>query len=90
MRRAAKKDDNHGQIVEDLKKIGFSIIETYQLGDSALDFICALHGETAIVEVKGEKGKLEESQKTIFRTWQGKKILARCTADVLVEFGLMK
>ncbi len=87
---ANKKDDNHSQIVKDLIKIGFSVIDTTPCKDKALDIIVALHGETAIVEIKIGKNSLEDSQKKILATWQGKKILARCTGDILKEFGLLK
>lgn len=89
-RFANRKDDNHKQIVDDLIKIGFSVIDQTPLKDRSLDILVSLSGKTALVEIKNGKNDLEESQRTIFRTWQGKTILARCTGDILAEFELIK
>lgn len=88
MRRAAKKDDNHDLITKALKKIGFSILETYQLGEDAPDFVCAFQGVTAVVEVKTEKGKLTEGQKKFGQQWRGLHIVARTYFDVLEAFNI--
>jgi Holliday junction resolvase len=88
MRFIAKKDDNQRSIVRDLVTIGFSVWETHQLGSGKPDLVIALRGETAVVEIKSEKGKLNEQQSDFFKLWQGKKIVARCTSDVLKEWGL--
>jgi len=91
MRTAAKKDDNHNSIVRDLIRIGFSVMETHQLGKNLPDMVVSLRGETAIVEIKNSntKGKLTQGQSNFFMLWQGKKIVAECTNDILVcfEFG---
>jgi len=88
MRRSAKKDDNHNEIVKNLKPYGFSIMDTYQLGDDCPDFICALHGETAVVEVKSKTGKLTKGQVDFMLLWRGKHIVARSHYDVLKAFGI--
>jgi Holliday junction resolvase-like predicted endonuclease len=86
MRRAAKKDDNHDLVTGPLKKIGFSILETYRLGEDAPDFICAFQGITAVVEVKTQKGKLTGGQKKFGQQWRGLHIVARTYFDVLKAF----
>lgn len=88
MRRAAKKDDNHAETVKVLKQVGFSIMETYQLGEDAVDFVCAFQGQTAVVEVKGENGKLSTGQIEFRDKWKGIHIVARSYHDVLKAFGV--
>jgi len=88
MRRAAKKDDNHAEIVGTLKGLGFSVLETYQLGEDVSDFVCAFRGETAVVEVKSGKGKLTGGQIKFKQLWMGKHIVARTYYDVLAAFGV--
>lgn len=88
MRKIAKKDDNHNEITEDLKRFGFSVWDTHQMGNDFPDFICARSGVTAVVEVKSKKGKLSPGQQIFKNTWNGKYIVARCYQDVLKEFGI--
>lgn len=90
MRHHAKKDDNHGDIVKSLIHIGFSVMETHQLGDDKPDIVVALRGETAVVEIKNRltRGKLSIGQSDFFRLWQGKKIVAYSITDILKGFGL--
>ncbi len=91
MRKHAKKDDNHRAIVRDLLCAGFSVMETHQLGDDKPDIVVALRGETAVVEIKNPEtdGKLSTGQSDFFRLWQGKKIIAYRTSDILSAFGLI-
>jgi len=91
MRRQAKKDDNHDAIVRDLLRLGFSVMETHQLGNYRLDAVVALRGITAIVEIKNPdtNGKLSKGQSDFFESWQGMKIVAYCTDDILRAFGLI-
>jgi hypothetical protein len=92
MRTAAKKDDNHDDMVKTLQSVGFSVMETHQLGCDKPDAVISLHGETAILEIKNPitKGKMSDGQTDFFRLWQGKKIVAYSVMDVLREFGLIK
>jgi len=90
MRTAAKKDDNHNSIIRDLIKIGFSVMETHQLGKDKPDVVIALGGQTAVVEIKNKltRGKLSTGQSDFFLLWKGKKIVAYCTGDILKEWGM--
>lgn len=91
MRKHAKKDDNHQAIVKDLLRAGFSVMETHQLGDDKPDIVVALRGETAVVEIKNPEtyGKLSTGQSDFFMLWQGKKIVAYRSSDILAAFGLI-
>lgn len=88
MRRIAKKDDNHNEITEPLKRFGFSILDTYQIGDDCPDFVCARAGVTAVVEVKSKRGKLTYGQEKFRTLWNGLHIVARHYTDVLNAFGV--
>ncbi len=39
MRRAAKKDGPHAEIAMAFRRYGWFVLETYQLGDDAPDFV---------------------------------------------------
>jgi hypothetical protein len=88
VRKTAKKDDNHNEITEALKRFGFSIFDTHQLGDDFPDFICARAGITAVVEVKGKRGKLSYGQDRFRTIWNGIYVVARHYTDVLKAFGV--
>lgn len=54
MRRRARKDINHEQVVRELRQLGATVLETHQLGSDAPDLIVGFQGITALVEVKPE------------------------------------
>lgn len=75
---AKRRDDNERQIVEDLRRMGISVM----YGDE-VDLICAWRGKNYLFEVKNpdrlflkdgvtfRKGAVKESQTKLRRTWQG-------------------
>ena len=72
MRRAAKTDRNHQQIVTGLRGIGAVV---YYIKEP-LDLLVGFRGNTTLLELKdGEKSasqkKLRPSQEKFFRTWNG-------------------
>ena len=52
MRRAAKIDANHGDIVEALRGIGCSVLSLAPLGKGAPDLLVGYWGRNTILEVK--------------------------------------
>ena len=56
MRRAAKVDDNHGDIVSALEAMGWLVWSTAPLGRGFPDLACFKAGRTVLIEVKdGDK-----------------------------------
>lgn len=88
MRKIARKDKNHNEITAALKRCGFSVWDTHQMGNDFPDFICARAGVTAVVEVKSSSGSLSEGQKRFKNTWNGLHIVAHSYSDVLKAFGI--
>lgn len=75
-RRAAKVDDNQGEIVEYFRKAGFSVAITSSAGDGFPDLAIGKRGYTVLVEVKdGSKPpsaqKLRPKQVKFFDDWCG-------------------
>lgn len=52
MRRAAKVDRNHAEVVEALEAMGWGVISTAQLGNGFPDLVALKAGRVVFVEVK--------------------------------------
>lgn len=52
MRRAARVDGNHKDIVEALQKIGCSVQSLASMGSGVPDLLCGYHGVNVLLEVK--------------------------------------
>lgn len=52
MRRAAKKDANHQEIVSALLRLGFSVMDTAAVGQGFPDLVVARAGVNFLVEIK--------------------------------------
>lgn len=55
MKRVARKDDNHNEIVDALKLHGVSVIDTSSMGGGFPDLICGFAGKTLLMEIKNPK-----------------------------------
>jgi len=76
MRRKAKIDSNHGEIVSALRKLGFSVLSLAAVGKGCPDLVLGKHGRNYLVEVKdGDKcpsaRKLTDDQQKFYQNWLG-------------------
>ena len=69
MRRAAKVDLNHTEIVTALRKLGWSVLSLAAVGKGVPDLLCHRAGVLRLCEVKGPKGKLTEDQEVFHKLW---------------------
>ena len=81
MRRAAKVDDNQGDIVKALRKIGVSV----EVIGKPLDLLICHRGETALMEVKNLDGRnaYTKEQVEFIARWPGKIHTARTVDEAL-------
>lgn len=89
----AKVDANQKQIVAELERLGFYVLDTSPLGGQVLDiFVAGWHGisrrwEWLHVEIKGPRGKLTEGEARFFeRCPECPAIVARSAEDILEWF----
>lgn len=88
MRRAAKKDANHGVIQKAYEEQYCSVVDTSKLGDDFPDLVVGLCGRTFLVEVKNPKGRnrVEPGQKTFIEEWRGEPpIVVRSVDEVIAH-----
>lgn len=76
MRRAAKVDINQKEIVKAIRKVGYSVSHTHQIGQGFPDIIVGARGLNYLFEIKnGEKSPskraLTDDEKLFHETWKG-------------------
>lgn len=91
--RPAKKDINHAQIVQALRRCGWAVADTSSVGvkvnerahtvNGALDMFCSKAGVTVLVEVKTGAAKLNEAEQMFFDNWQGDKCVAHDSEEAV-------
>lgn len=91
--RAARVDANQRTIVLALRRLGFKVAHTHQLGHGVPDILCGgrkRDGTPALLwcEIKTEKGKLTNDEADFHRKWAGLPVvIVREVEDVLAWFG---
>lgn len=81
-RYAKRRDANEPQIVNALRKAGFSVERI----DTPVDLIVGRYGYTHLVEVKMPKGRLTEHQQHFKDAWGGGCVhVVRSAEDALAE-----
>lgn len=83
MRRAAKTDANHTELVAAFRSLGYSVLSLARLGSGVPDALVARNGRSALVEFKSLKGKLNRDQLDFVTQWHGVIEVARSVDDVL-------
>lgn len=87
MRRAARLDDNHPEIVSAFKKLGCSVLDIHSLKNCG-DLLISRNLKSAIVEVKdGSKPpsarKLTSGEEKFRKGWQGLYFVVEDVSDVI-------
>lgn len=91
--RYTKRDANQQEIVDDLRRLGFYVLDLADVGGHVLDlFVCGHVGSGEwrwlAVEVKTFAGRLTVNQKRFFEAWPNvPAIVAQTTEDVLRWYG---
>lgn len=90
MRRNARVDNNHAEIVAAFRKLGVSVLSLVNLGRGVPDLLVASSGVSMLVEVKAPKGKENELQKEWAENWRGQIFMVRDVEGVLTVVRLLK
>jgi len=90
--RYTRRDANQQEIVDDLRGLGFYVLDLADVGGDALDiFVCGRVGggewRWLAVEIKTPDGRLTANQKRFFEMWpDAPAIVAQATEDVLAWY----
>ena len=88
VQRPSRRDVNEKEIVDALRKIGASVsrLKDRDLNARGLpDLLVGYKGKTILIEVKSEKGRVNEGQKEWHRNWQGDAAYVVSSADQAVK-----
>lgn len=95
MRRAAKVDDNQGEIVAALRGIGATVQPLHAVGQGCPDLLAGYQGRNVLIEVKDgskspSKRKLTPDQTEWHAGWKGQACVVESVDDalrVILEIG---
>ena len=87
MRRAAKVDANHSDIVEALRAVGASVQSLAQIGKGCPDVLAAFRGSMFLLEIKHGKGKTNEDQQRWHIQWNAPVHVVYSAEDALRAIG---
>ena len=82
MRRNARVDKNHSEVVEAFRKMGASVLSLAPLGRGIPDLLVAIGGVTWLIEIKSKKGKENDLQLEWAENWRGARAVVRDTQGV--------
>lgn len=82
VRRAAKVDGNHKEIVEEFRRLRCSVVSLAAVGGGVPDLLVGFGGRNFLVEVKLPKGKVSELQKKWYEYWEGYATVVRSIEEV--------
>ena len=88
MRRAARVDRNHGEIIAAFTRLGFSVADTSMMGQGFPDCVIAKHKRTAMCEIKDgakspSKRRLTEDQIEFRDWWKGTYLVVNSVDEAL-------
>ena len=78
-----RSDENQAEIVSALRQAGASVELLSQVGKGCPDIIVGWRGVNLLMEIKGEKGKLNELQESWFEGWNGQAVVVRTVDEAL-------
>lgn len=86
MRRRAKVDANHAEIVRALRKAGATVQSLAEIGDGCPDLLVGLAGKTVLIEVKDSaqppsKRQLTDDQLRWHGAWNGGTLAIVCDVE---------
>jgi hypothetical protein len=95
MRRRARLDSNHADIVEALRAAGMSVQSLAALGSGAPDILVGFRGRNHLFEIKdGEKSPsrraLTADEEEWQKNWQGTVRTVTSTIEILIELGILE
>ncbi len=90
MRKYGKIDNNQTEIVNGLRKLGFSVESTASIGGGFPDIVVGYQGKNYLFEVKQKRSitnenpkPLTEHEKQFYESWRGQYAVVTCVEDVL-------
>ena len=87
---ARRQDANQTALIGAFEKLGCSVLDLSRVGSGCPDLAVSVHGNTVLVEVKTEEGKLSPEQIRFHRESKASIFVARTFDDVAVIVQIIK
>ncbi len=87
MRRAARTDANHSEVVREFRARGFSVLDLSRMGQGCPDLLVARAGDSWLIEIKdGNKPpsqrQLTPDERQFHDSWRGRVLVVKDIEDV--------
>jgi hypothetical protein len=87
MRRRARTDANHAEVVKAFRDLNCKVLDLSRLGGGIPDLLVSIRTHNVLVEVKDatkppSARRLTPDQEEFFSTWPGMKVIVQTLADV--------
>ena len=86
MRYAKRTDTNHAEVRDNLRALGFDVIDLSKAGQGVPDLLVSRNKRGVLVEVKAPGGKLTQEQQEFIAAMPDRVIVAETAADVFNWF----
>ena len=88
MRRAARTDANHAEIVKAARKMGCTVLDLSGVGSGCPDLLVSIQGKNLLIEVKDSAKppsarKLTPDQIKFHAAWKGPIAIVESVADLI-------
>ena len=88
MRKFARKDGNHKEIIQAFRDLGASVFDTASLGSGFPDIVIGMKGSNVLVEIKDgslppSKRKLTPDEIKFHELWRGKVVIINNVDEVI-------
>ena len=90
MRRAARVDLNHADIVKAFRDFGCAVLSLAPMGRGVPDLLVSMNSVNWLVEVKSDAGKLTPDQEKFLTWWQGPVSVVRDLQGVQTVVNLIR
>lgn len=87
MRRAARVDNNHGEIVAALRAVGASVQSLASIGRGCPDVLCGYRMRHYLLEIKSPGGRLTEDESRWIAGWRAEVHVVDSVEDALEAIG---
>lgn len=81
MTYARRKDNNHNEIGDHLRELGWSVLDLWRAGHGVPDLAVGRPGFACLVEIKQAGKKLTADEQAIRGRWEGPYIVATSPED---------
>ncbi len=81
MAYAKRRDVNHAEIRDGLRRLGWSVYDAGSVGGDFPDLVVGAAGVTVLLEVKAPRGRLSDGQSEFAAGWRGGPVIMARTLD---------